>query len=66
MPSSTRRAVTVQCLYCKKDFQSTLRWEGLPEKDYCSTPCEEDDVEYDTLYGNDTDDFDYTKFRGDY
>jgi hypothetical protein len=41
----SRRKVNVECLYCRKEFESTLRWEGLPEKEYCSKQCETDDME---------------------
>jgi len=39
-----RRKVKVDCLYCLTEFESTLRWEGIPEKEYCSTQCELDDA----------------------
>ena len=42
-----RRKVKVNCLYCNKEFESTLRWEGIPEKEYCTTECELDDQDYD-------------------
>ena len=43
----SRRKVEVNCLYCNKEFKSTLRWEGTPEKIYCSKDCELDDEEYE-------------------
>jgi hypothetical protein len=43
----TRRMTTVKCLFCGKKFETKLRWEGLPEKDYCSTFCEEEDEALD-------------------
>jgi hypothetical protein len=41
-----RRKVKVSCLYCNKEFESTLRWEGIPEKEYCSTECDSADAEF--------------------
>ena len=39
----TRRKVDVECLFCGEVFTSVLRWEGVPEKDYCSKECERSD-----------------------
>lgn len=47
-----RRKVKVNCLFCNVEFESTLRWEGIPEKEYCSKECELND-EFDE-YGEDT------------
>ena len=44
-----------------------MRWEGIPEKDYCSDDCAEEDAVYEGMYDeDDDDDFDYTRFRGDW
>jgi len=43
----TRRKVEVNCLYCNKEFESILRWEGVPDKMYCSKDCELDDEAYE-------------------
>lgn len=45
----SRRKVSVRCRYCNAEFSTTLRWEGLPEKEYCSSECELNDQfsEYD-------------------
>ncbi len=40
---SKRRKVSVECLFCGKTFESKLRWEGIPEDDYCSKDCEQQD-----------------------
>ena len=66
MSSNTRRKVTVECPNCRKEFETTLRWEGVPEKDFCTKKCETDYETYESLYSDDNDDFDYTKFRGDW
>jgi len=41
----SRRKVEVECLACGVKFQSILRWEGVPEQDYCSKECEIQDAE---------------------
>lgn len=45
----TRRKIEVKCRYCNAGFETTLRWEGLPEKEYCSDECSLSDEfnEYD-------------------
>lgn len=43
----SRRKVTVNCLFCNKQFDTFLRWEGLPEKEYCSLNCQSQDEEFD-------------------
>ena len=40
----SRRRVEVECLACGSKFKSILRWEGVPEKDYCSAECEAEDA----------------------
>ena len=40
----SRRRVEVECLACGSKFMSILRWEGIPEKDYCTAACEEEDL----------------------
>lgn len=49
---TTRRKVSVKCLYCNKQFETTLRWEGTPEQEYCSRECKLSD-DYDE-YGEET------------
>ena len=39
----SRRKVNVYCQYCNAEFETILRWEGVPEKEYCSLECEVDD-----------------------
>ena len=46
----TRKKIDVDCLYCGRSFKSTLRWEGIPEKDFCSIDCEREDQEMGTTY----------------
>jgi hypothetical protein len=43
----SRRKVNINCLSCNKEFESTLRWEGTPEKEYCSMICQQDFEEYE-------------------
>ena len=66
MTSDVRRKVTVKCPNCRLNFRTILRWEGLPENDYCTPKCESEHDSYEGLYKDDIDDFDYTRFRGDY
>lgn len=42
----SRRKVSIDCLFCNKKFETVLRWEGLPEREYCSTNCKEQDEEF--------------------
>lgn len=42
----SRRKVTVSCLFCNSEFETTLRWEGTPEKEYCSITCQDQDAEF--------------------
>ena len=42
----SRRKVKVNCLFCNKEFESALRWEGIPEKEYCTEACRIEDEEY--------------------
>lgn len=44
--SKTRRKVEVECLFCGRKFESKLRWEGVPEEEYCTPECKRDDEEY--------------------
>lgn len=46
----SRRRVEVECLACGTKFQSILRYEGIPEKDYCSEDCEELDAMGDETF----------------
>lgn len=39
-------------MFCNAEFETTLRWEGLPEKEYCSDECSLND-EFDE-YGAET------------
>lgn len=43
----TRRKVKTNCSYCNKEFESILRWEGIPNDLYCSKDCELDDADYE-------------------
>ena len=66
MSNATRRKVTIECPNCKRKFESTLRWEGLPEKDFCSPVCGKEFEDYEAMFEDDHGAFDYTKFRGDW
>jgi len=46
----SRRRVEVECLACGRKFKTVVRWEGTPEKDYCTTECEAEDSQAEETF----------------
>jgi len=46
----SRRLVEVECLACARKFKSVLRWEGIPENDYCTASCEAEDSQEEETF----------------